>query len=256
MTKPSSHEISKAVDKVISELYAKFAKYSIRNVHGVCTECCLGEPHLTQIKKHALKSLSAVAIREYLDAAQSNIDVMVSEIKYLLPRILELFNQGAEIRLLAELNFDKLNLNRSDLWQADEIALIKSFAKLHFESLFVKDDSAEYFSLAEVVMMWDLAGLETLPLLDCWQQNAHHPKAIIEFVELLYGLTGFYYNSHNINGSTDHTVAWDINTWATSSKVIGHFQEAIYANLDAIDDLSESALFGYEYLLNYRLKDQ
>lgn len=245
-----SSNIAEQLDALIARIYAAFSQYSIKEIHGVCTYCCMNEDSVRAIKKSPLKSLTSSTIRDYLDAAQYDLDndTLVSEIKYLLPRVFDLFNDNQEIRLDDELNFDKFYFNLSTLWKPTEIALIKQFVELHFHKTVIKHDEKVCKPLDELIRMWLNSGLDIEFLLEPWETYASHSKAIIDYVSLLYSIG---YKHHHQGVFISKNSAKAIVLWATSARVIKHFQDSIYANLDDLDTLSEAELFDYDYLLNY-----
>ncbi|SLJ84174.1 hypothetical protein [Psychrobacter sp. DAB_AL43B] len=103
MTTSQSKDINEQMDALIIKIYETFVQCSIEEVKGVCTGCCLSGDSLEEIKKNPVSSLSAQAIFDYLDAAANEPESLVVEIKYLLSRILELFNNGQEIRIDTEI---------------------------------------------------------------------------------------------------------------------------------------------------------
>ena len=236
------------MNTLIAKIYECFSQYSIEEIHGVCTYCCINEDSVRAIEKSPLNSLANSTISDYLDAAENDPDTMVSEIKYLLPRIFELFNENQEIRLDDELNFDKFYLNHPTLWKPTEVALIKQFVKLHFYKTIIEDDEKVCTPLDKLIRMWLNSGLDIEFLLEQWETYTSHSKAIIDYVSLLYSIG---YNHHH-GVFTSKNSAEAIVLWATSARVIKHFQDSIYANLDNLNTLSEAELFDYDYLLNYR----
>lgn len=249
MTTFKNQDINEQINALITEIYHAFSQYSIQEIHGVCTYCCMNKESANAIEKSSLKSLTSSTIREYLDAAQydTHNDTLVSEIKYLLPRAFELFNDNQEIRLENELNFDKFYFNLTTLWKPSEIELIEQFVKLHFHKTVIERDENICKPLDELILMWLNSGLDIEFLFEQWEIYASHSKAIVDYVSLLYSIG---YNPCKETFSSKNSAKGLID-WATSARVIKHFQDSIYANLDNLDTLSEAELFDYDYLLNY-----
>lgn len=246
MTISQSEEITEQMNTLITEIYAAFSQYSIEEIQGVCSDCCMNEENVRAIKKLPLKSLTNNTINDYLDAAPNDPESLVLEIKYLLPRIFELFNAGEEITMCAENNFNKFYLGMTELWQPQEIELIERFVRLHFQKL-TAEHNDEHMTVVEVLIMWNLAGLKVDFLFEVWEAHANHSKAIVDYVHLLYSLKNNQYQK----AFASKILAKAIVIWATSTRVIRHFQDSIYANLDDLNTLSEAELFDYDYLLNY-----
>ncbi|WP_227430038.1 hypothetical protein [Psychrobacter sp. I-STPA6b] len=254
--------INYKIEQLIAELYTTFSQYKIQEVRGVCTSCCLTGDSPEQIKKAPVNQVSTQAIFDYLDSAENNPyhfleekgeipKTMVMEIKYLLPRMIELFNKDAYIRHSIELIFDKLYLDTPQLWQDKEIELIKCFAKLHLQKTAIENDLSKYFYLDEFILMWYLAGLRDIDFLfKTWEGITGHPKAIIDYVNLLL------YKFHNRTGKYNNAFSPDdfsikIEQWAKADNTIQLFKEKVYLSLDSIDNLTQAEIFYYEYLLDF-----
>ncbi len=81
----------------------------IDDITGVCINCCLSQKNIKLIKSEPLNSLDRSVIYDYLDAVVYDENSVINGIKYLIPRIVELFNEGKNIRFSVELNFDKFH---------------------------------------------------------------------------------------------------------------------------------------------------
>ena len=247
MASLENEDIAEQMNALIAEIYSVFAKYKLANdIQGVCTYCCLSGNSLEEIKKNPVSSLSAQAIFDYLDAAANEPESLVVEIKYLLPRILELFNNGQEIRIDTEISFDKFHLSIIELWQPQEIELIQRFARLHFQKLITGCNDV-HKSVEAILSMWKSAGLSADFLFAVWEENISYHTAIIGYIECLYKADNFKFSQISICNDFDQNIM----NWATSPRVIKLFQDSVYLNIDNLDNLSEEDLFDYDYLLNY-----
>lgn len=235
-----------SINDLITEIYAEFAKYILDKINGVYLQCRLKEASLKEFQRRPVALISAETIYDYFYTTAGSKDLN-NDIRYLLPRMLELFNSGKNFKIDLERNFENFNLNLIELWQPQEIALIKKFAELHFKRIIFENNQLQYIPLDELVLMWHLAGLNVKFLLEIWERTTGQSKTIIDYTHLLYSFKNFKYD----NFCAPNDFARDIVTWATSAKVIKAFQDNICTSIDDINNLSEEELFDYEFLLNY-----
>ena len=126
-----------------------------------------------------MQQLERSAVFDYLNAVEiidtGNPDsrqLLVNEIKPLLPRIFELFNNSELIRHSPEITFNKLHPD-SNAWTDNEHELVRQFAIAHFQRTAVEPvnttHDSEYFTLTDLVLMGHLADLDSEPLLTLWE---------------------------------------------------------------------------------------
>lgn len=142
--------------KLIAEAYQLFSKYQLGEQMAVCTCCCLSEKAEKNLKSIRLNELDSYTIYQYLDSAIcDNEELLINQIRYLLPRILELLIEGEYIRHSEEIILDKLHCD-NPIWLTSEIDFLQRFATAYFQYCL---HSKEIEGLIEVVIMFDNAKL-------------------------------------------------------------------------------------------------
>ncbi len=144
--------------KLIAEAYQLFSNYQLGEQMAVCTYCCLSEKAEKNLKTMRLNELDSYTIYQYLDSAICGNEILlINQIRYLLPRILELFIDGEYIRHSEEIILDKLHCD-NPIWLTNEIDFLQRFAMTYFQYCL---HSKEIEGLIEVVIMFDNAKLPT-----------------------------------------------------------------------------------------------
>ena len=172
--------MNQKIQDIITACYAAFDGQRRQRITAVCSDgCCISANNLAALTSQPVQQLERSAIFDYLGAAEiidtGNPDsqhLLVNEVKPLLPRILELFNNGELIRHSPEITFNKLHLD-SNAWTDNERELVRQFAIAHFQRTTVEPvnttHDSEYFTLTELVQMGHLADLDSEPLLTLWE---------------------------------------------------------------------------------------
>lgn len=244
MEKLNQAALIQETDILIAEIYNAFSTYSICDIQGVCTGCCMYPSSIQKIINEPLSTLEVSIIYEYLEAAKYEAEALIKEAKYLLPRMIELFNADEYIRCSFELTFETCYFNRSECWTEDERQLIRRFAELHFKKAIIEEN--KNYPLDELIVMWDNAGLKTDFLFDIWQQAMNYPKAFDDYACML----GFNFSDLNYNQSfASEVLANKVTQWALSKELITNCLERVELALNDIDSLSDWQLQSYEYVL-------
>lgn len=228
------------LDDLISEAYTLFSSYKFGRNFAVCTYCCLEKKHQRNLLTMQLKELPEYTIYQYLDAACDANDVhLINQMRYLLPRVLELFIQGKYLRHSTEITLDKLYCKNS-VWRKEEIAFLERFAKHYFEYQICH--SKTDIELHEIIIMFHTAGLNvTDKLLNLLLENANKHSVLTEIVNIL--------NYHSKNSRftqvfADHTVSTDISNWLQSKQVKETFTQTILKAMDC--DANDKGTYMYD----------
>lgn len=186
---------------LIEEAYSLFSPYAFGDNFEVCySACCLQQNDGKLIQTTALRQLERRLIYEYLAAAESTEKfALVQQMKYLLPRILELLINREELSINIEINLRKCYFSESDAWQKKEIQFMQSFALIFFEHSALY--SYKTYPLDELVIMFHLAGLDIQPLLDKWLNLIPNRSVLMQLVHML----NYDFN----HGMYDHAFAED-----------------------------------------------
>lgn len=170
---------------LIDEAYHLFKGYPMGGLMAVCNGCgcCLQESDAKLLQSTAIKKVDRRLIYEYLDAAVADDDLLIRQMKHLLPRVLELLLQGEYLRHSTEIILDKCHCDRAQYWSAKEIDFLQRFALVYLQWVCESNDQTN--TLDEVVLMFHLAGLDITPLLVCWENMLVNPKALQDLLNVI-----------------------------------------------------------------------
>ncbi|MDA8519258.1 hypothetical protein [Acidovorax sp. NCPPB 4044] len=201
--RPLLEGLQAALDASIAAAYRVFGAYRApAGLLDVCTACCMNAALEREMRRNPLRTLTTRHFYEYNDSAKSAVQP-ADEIKYLLPRLLELLVQGARLHHSTELYLDRVGRCEPGAFSAREQRALQDVALAHFalgleqwaepdQGVFQKDDAFT------VLLMWDHAGVDLAPLLDHWLACDSDSSAL-HYVEASYW--GFVLNGQQIGGT-------------------------------------------------------
>lgn len=179
------------LDLAVQEAYRVFGKAPQPKLHlNVCTGCCM-EPALEhEMRTLPLRQLQTHHFYEYADGAMRDMVQPAAEIKFLLPRWLELLAQGAHLRHSLELALDRVGCCPSGSFSSEELGALNGFMLAYFDAGLCGTIPAsggwhEGYDAFSVLLMADYAGLDLDPLLTHWL-STKSPMATVRFVEATF----------------------------------------------------------------------
>lgn len=180
-------------------VYQAFSRYEAP--HGlldVCTSCCMDAELEREMRHLPLRQLTREHFYQYNDSAKSEVQP-ADEIKYYLPRMLELLAQGARLHQSTEIYLDRLGRCEAGAYSSDERAALLGYAQAFFaQGLAQWEPDEEGLFQAEnafsILLMWDYAGVPLQPLLDDWLADDREASTL-NFVDS-------YYWDYWMNGGT------------------------------------------------------
>mgnify|MGYP001764925584 CR=1 FL=1 len=161
------------LDAAVQNLYTVFARYPAPTFPlDVCLGCCVDPKVERELRELPLRSLTAHHFYEYNDSAKGQVQP-VGEVKYLLPRLLELLAQGADLHHSTELYLDRLGRCDPQAFTPIERDAIDRFAIAHFRAGLGQwpIDSSSLFmgeNAFSILLMWEIGGVDVSPLLVHW----------------------------------------------------------------------------------------
>lgn len=165
------------LDAAVQDLYAVFGGCPAPAFPlDVCLACCVEGRVEQELRELPLGSLTARHFFQYNDSAKGPVQP-VGEVKYLLPRLLELLAQGAELHHSTELTLDRLGRCDPQAFSPAERAAIDRFALAHFRAGLAQwPPSRDALFMGEtafsILLMWDIGGVDVSPLLAHWLADA------------------------------------------------------------------------------------
>lgn len=143
----------------------------------VCLGCCVLEQTARELREWPLARLTDRHFYDYNTSAKSACQP-ADELRHLLPRLLELLAEGAQVHHSIELALERLGNCPPGSWTPEEIDVLQRFALAYFDHLLHGDPSGESFLEDPVgaLLMFDIGGLSIEPLLDFWL-NCENPSS-------------------------------------------------------------------------------
>lgn len=173
---------SRALQHVVQRAYDVFGAYAAPgHPLNVCTHCCMPEALEREMRTLPLRELGAHHFREYCTGAKSTRSQAADEVKYLLPRWLELLAAGEQLHHSVELVLDRVGLCPPEAFSQQEMAVLDAYMLAYFDCCL----DGESGDPLELLIMADLAGVRVAPLLRHW---TCHPgvEATVHFVDSTY----------------------------------------------------------------------
>ena len=178
--------------RAIEQVYAAFDQCRAPDhLLDVCVGCCMDAALEKEMRCMPLRQLTARHFYEYNTSAKSEVQPG-DEIRYLLPRMLELLSQGAELHHSTELYLDRVGRCEPGSFSAQERVAIDAFALVFFaEGLRQHHWQARAPSpfmgsnAFDILLMFDLGGIALEPLLTHWLQ-AQGTSATLHYVNASY----------------------------------------------------------------------
>lgn len=184
------------VDGAVERLYSVFAQHRApQHTLDVCLFCCMNAALETEMRQLPLRKITTRHFYAYNDSAKSERQP-VDELKYLLPRMLELIAAGEEIHHSVALYLDRLgNCERTDFSDAEHQA-IAAFALAYFAQTLRQHpwqmgQKCLLQNAFDVLLMFDIGGVDIQPLLALWLSD-EAPAATLNYVYC--GLYNFWQN--------------------------------------------------------------
>lgn len=122
----------RALQAALASTYECFGRYRLPGgLLDVCTACCMDAALEREMHKLPLRALSERHFYQYNDSAKSDVQP-ADEILYLLPRMLELLAQGAQLHHSTELYLDRVGRCEPGAFSSRERQVLQDFALAHF----------------------------------------------------------------------------------------------------------------------------
>ena len=237
----------------IEEAYRLFASYSITLPLTVC-DCgnCITREEIKALVSTPLRELSGDLIYTYISAMFESEDKAITELRYFLPRMLELLSVGQTLYIDEGFSLSKCHFERAHIWKEEEIAFMERFAKAFFDEVLEGESPHLYSSAEDWLVCFGLSGLSITPLLDSWLKQADRVKALYDFQELLSDSLrpiGIVFK-HSYFKDKRPELNEQITTWLTASQTQQTFLQATENLLLSDTVLEEEVLFSLENLYN------
>lgn len=209
---------------LINESYSLFSTYSFGNIVAVHSgNCCLSHEDAELLKTIPLHNIDQRLIYEYLNACEEHDQCsVVIQIKYLLPKILELLAENKHIHHSTECILDKFHLNLTNVWNEHEIDFMNRFAIHFFKSKILIYDDTDHIN--SYLIMFHRGGLNIQLLLNEWLNYLNQPNALLNILYILY----YHFNNECYQQAFSNEKMIEImNSWSNTLKNNEDFFNAI-----------------------------
>lgn len=229
---------------IIDEFYQVFDYPKPTGFLNVCTcGVCVDEKLELEMRTLPLRELTQIHLYEYVSSVKDKIE-RPNELKYFLPRMVELFTKGENLHHSTEIYFERVGNCPKGSFTTQEMALWNKFCYEYlktllnvypYECLKWKQDCV--FSC---LLMFHIGGADIQPFLDYWATQ-ETPQSTINYVfDTGYGYLTNYY-SQSVEYELNMAFAQDcpefepmIENWLANPKHKQHFSNCI-ANLNSDD---------------------
>jgi len=169
-------ERSPALKQAVESLYTVFNGYRApQHYLNVCLACCMDEALEKEMRRMPLRRISAKHFYEY-NCSAKDWPQLADELKYLLPRMLELLVNGSDVHHSMALSLDRLGHCEAGAFSAEEYKAIEAFALAYFADCLSQHpwQSGEGYggdAAFELLLMFAIGGIDLQPLLDYWLKD-------------------------------------------------------------------------------------
>lgn len=119
------------LEKIIEQVYKLFENYKIKGSLDVCKICCVTDEQEKLLISTPLRKLSVELLTIYNDSAKTEFQ-NANELKYFLPRMLELVTQFQFPSHSCEICLQRIGMVKKEEWKEKEYILIENFAEEFF----------------------------------------------------------------------------------------------------------------------------
>lgn len=178
-----------ALRAVVVDAYRVFGRYAAPTHHlNACSGCCMNPQDEQEMRTLPLALVTRRHFYEYNTAAKDRPQP-ADELRYLLPRMLELLAQGEEIHHSIELALDRVGMCDPEVFDDAERAVLERFALAYFDCTLagVRPGHEHRFwdGPVSVLLMFHIGGVHVGPLLTRWMRDLG-PESTAIFVEAAY----------------------------------------------------------------------
>lgn len=183
-------QISQELQLLLEEAYALFACELQRPLDLLACPVCISEDNLERLETEDVHHISKELMFEYLNAVRNEDGD--DQMRYFLPRILELTARYDYIRIDDSLNLDRCHFEEKG-WSSEELDFMRRFSR-QFIIDTINQAPSQADAVAVYLTMFDLAGLETSHLLDLklWIEDTDPMKSLWTLEEIYYYFTKDY----------------------------------------------------------------
>ena len=246
-----SIEVPAKLKEIIEESYRIFDKYKLGKTLDVCLHCVTAE-EVEPLLETPLREISKEMIYKYYSSAQNYGEQELYELKYFLPRILELLTDFEFPYHSTEISLNRFNLEKSN-FELEEREILNQFAENYFAYCLKIYPLPDFEEISSIIVMFGLAGFKIRQILEKWIEQFEK--------NYLLHLNDFYLNqvSYAANQTFILSTAFstkeinaEVYSWLEEGKTKHTFAKNIEIAIaeNVLDDFDEIQLSGlYEAMI-------
>jgi hypothetical protein len=226
-----------SISQAIQKLYTAFANHKPPMEYIDACTCCMEIEKQKEMMTLPLKKIPASLFYEYNDSAKSQ-NQPANEIKYFLPRMLEVLAEGAEIHHSVELYLDRIGRCAPEAISDAQRAALDEFALSFFSEYlraapWSKPAWSQFENAFGVLLMFDIGGFAIEPLLQFWLSESSEASTL-HYVESSY--FDFWTERRIENAFATDRIKFqqEMNTWLINAEN----QEIFYKRIQKLNDSS------------------
>ncbi len=235
------------LEEIIEYSYKLFEKYTIGSTLDVCKRCCVSDADEAILINTPLREISSSDLRVgYFASARSYSYQELLEMKYFLPRILELVSNFDIPCNSAEEVFLRLELHKPEYWTNKELQLLSDFSVEFFKKcLSYYPYSPDGDDISTYLTMFAVANFQVKPLLDAWvaTENIESTLQFKDFfIQEFNNQASTYFQSEEVE-ELNKTISNWLNDASVKNRFLGKINKILSenSNLDA-DSIQELSL--------------
>lgn len=155
--------------EIIEKSFQIFSKYKLGNTLDVCLHCVTAE-EVEPLLKTPLREISQETIYIYYSSAQNYGEQELSEMKYFLPRVLELMTEFKFPYHSVEISLSRFNLEKNN-FEIEEREILNQFAEIYFAYCLEIYPLPDFEEISSIVVMFGLAGFQIRQILEKWTEK-------------------------------------------------------------------------------------
>lgn len=181
---PQPEADKQALQSVIEAAYKAFRRHARPVLPlDVCLDCCMDPRVEREMREKPLRELTARHFYEYNTSAKS-AEQPAAEMLYLLPRMLELIAEGADVHHSPELFLDRVGRCPAGTFDEAQHRVLDEFALCLFAQAIDAERTWGKEPLS-LLLMFDIGGVDVTPLLVLWAAS-ETPASTLHYVHDTY----------------------------------------------------------------------
>ncbi|MDO5106512.1 hypothetical protein [Capnocytophaga sp.] len=240
------YSVSSELAERIEVGYTLFSDYKIGQKLSIDTGF-LSENEVKLLTTTPLRKIPLELIASYVSEVDSE-KMSVNEMRYFLPRMLELLAHRHILYISEELSLSKCRFDAKNHWKESEIRFLQAYAETFFEDELDREH-IDFVSAVNWLICFGLSGLDIQPLLRIWTQKASELTAIWHFWELHNGIFVSNNSVFYCNYAENHpTLNDEVTRWLNDVSVLKAFRKGIENQLFSEQELNAGVLYHLENL--------